>query len=151
MACDGNCKTCPIQCGASTLAKLESNKKENKMSEGAITCKSGNEEKIAVLLAENANLKEQIKTNGASAPLSTGLKTTTYVSLAVALIALCAAFYAMSKADRYAEMIVTASKNASDAITLSKDANVKALEAKERSDKNFSYLRDMRRDFKGNL
>lgn len=65
MPCDGNCKTSPIQCGASTLAKLESNKKESKMSEGAITCKSGNEEKIAALLTENANLKEQIKTNGA--------------------------------------------------------------------------------------
>ena len=62
------------------------------MSEGAITCKSGNEEKIAVLLAENENLKEQLKTHGASTPLSTGLKTTTYVSLVVALIALCAAF-----------------------------------------------------------
>lgn len=121
------------------------------MSEGAITCKSGNEEKIAVLLAENANLKEQIKTNGASTPLSTGLKTTTYVSLAIAIIALCAAFYAMSKADRYAEMIITASKNASDAIAISKDANAKAFESKERADKNFSYLRDMRRDFKGNL
>lgn len=121
------------------------------MSEGAITCKSGNEEKIAVLLAENENLKEQLKTHGASTPLSTGLKTTTYVSLVVAIIALCAAFYAMSKADRYAEMIITASKNASDAIAISKDANMKALEAKERSDKNFSYLRDMRRDFKGNL
>ena len=107
------------------------------MSEGAITCKSGNEEKIAVLLAENENLKEQLKTHGASTPLSTGLKTTTYVSLVIAIIALCAAFYAMSKADRYAEMIFTASKNASDAITLSKDANMKALEAKERSDKNF--------------
>lgn len=121
------------------------------MSEGAITCKSGNEEKIAVLLAENANLKEQIKTNGASRPLSTGLKTTTYVSLAIAIIALCVAFYAMSKADRYAEMIITANKNASDAIAISKDANAKAFESKERADKNFSYLRDMRRDFKGNL
>lgn len=152
MACDGNCESCPIQCGLSTLEKLKDAKKEKKeMSEGAITCKSGNEEKIAVLLAENENLKEQLKTHGASTPLSTGLKTITYVSLAIALIALCAAFYAISKADRYAEMIVTANKNSSDAISLSKDANRKALEAKERSEKNFVYLRDMKRDFKKNL
>lgn len=49
MSCDRNCAACPIQCGASTLSKLEANKKESReMSEGAITCKSGNEEKIAV-------------------------------------------------------------------------------------------------------
>ena len=121
------------------------------MSEGAITCKSGNEEKIAVLLAENENLKEQLKTHGASTPLSTGLKTTTYVSLVIAIIALCAAFYAMSKADRYAEMIVTANKNPSDAIPSAREANTKSSEAKDRSEKNFNYLRDMRRDFKDKI
>lgn len=121
------------------------------MSEGAITCKSGNEEKIAVLLAENENLKDQLKMHGASTPLSTGVKTTAYVALSVAIVALCAAFFAMSKADRYAEMIVNANKNSSDAITIAREANTQSLEAKDRSEKNFNYLRDMRRDFKGNL
>lgn len=54
MACDGNCQSCPIQCGLTTLNKLESKAKEKtEMSEGALNCKSGDAEKIAVLLNEN--------------------------------------------------------------------------------------------------
>ena len=41
MACDGNCQSCPIQCGLTTLNKLESKAKEKtEMSEGALNCKS---------------------------------------------------------------------------------------------------------------
>lgn len=50
MPCDGNCKTCPIQCGASTLAKLESNKKESKMSEGATLAKAETKKKLRCFL-----------------------------------------------------------------------------------------------------
>ena len=67
MACDGNCQSCPIQCGLSTLNQLETQTKKEKkeMSEGALNCKSGNEEKIAVLLNENENLRRQLDGIGA--------------------------------------------------------------------------------------
>lgn len=86
MVCDGNCKTCPIQCGAPTLAKIESNtKKENKMSEAVGGCHAGNEEKIGRLDERSQFATER---NNAS-------KTISIVSLVVAIIALFIAWTAL--------------------------------------------------------
>lgn len=124
MACDGNCQSCPIQCGLTTLNKLESKAKEKtEMSEGALNCKSGDAEKIAVLLNENENLKQQIAAIGASTPL-------------------------LSQTGKYADMIAAANINASEAVSISRKADTKAEAAGDRSEKNFVYLRDMKRDLK---
>lgn len=149
MACDGNCQSCPIQCGLTTLNKLESKAKEKtEMSEGALNCKPGDAEKIAVLLNENENLKQQIAAIGASTPLSTGVKTTSCLAIGAAVLALVVACYALSQTGKYADMIAAANINASEAVSISRKADTKAEAAGDRSEKNFVYLRDMKRDLK---
>lgn len=131
MACDGNCQSCPIQCGLTTL-----------------NCKSGDAEKIAVLLNENENLKQQIAAIGTSTPLSTGVKTTSCLAIGAAVLALVVACYALSQTGKYADMIAAANINASEAVSISRKADTKAEAAGDRSEKNFVYLRDMKRDLK---
>lgn len=150
MACDGNCQSCPIQCGLSTLNQLETQTKKEKkeMSEGALNCKSGNEEKIAVLLNENENLKRQLDGIGASTPLSTGIKTTASMAGGLAILALAVSCYALSQTGKYAELISSANITASEAVSISRRADSKAEAAGDRSVKNFAYLRDMKRDLR---
>lgn len=86
MSCDGNCATCPIQCGASTLSKLEANKKETRtMSEAVGGCHAGNEEKIGRLDERSQFATER---NNVS-------KTISIVAFVVAIIALFIAWTAL--------------------------------------------------------
>ena len=84
--CDGNCATCPIQCGASTLSKLEANKKATReMSEAVGGCHAGNEEKIGRLDERSQFATERNNVN----------KTISIVAFVVAIIALFIAWTAL--------------------------------------------------------
>lgn len=86
MSCNGNCAACPIQCGASTLSKLEANKKESReMSEAVSGCHAGNEEKIGRLDERSQFATER---NNVS-------KTIAIVALVLALISLFIAWTAL--------------------------------------------------------
>ena len=86
MACDGNCESCPIQCGLSTLEKLKDAKKEKKeMSEAVGGCHAGNEEKIGRLDERSQFATER---NNLS-------KTIAIVALVISIISLFVAWTAL--------------------------------------------------------
>ena len=92
--------------------------------------------------------QQQIAAIGASTPLSTGVKTTSCLAIGAAVLALVVACYALSQTGKYADMIEAANINASEAASISRKADTKAEAAGDRSEKNFVYLRDMKRDLK---
>ena len=112
-----------------------------KAPDGITLTKTGDMEKAI-------ELQQQIAAIGASTPLSTGVKTTSCLAIGAAVLALVVACYALSQTGKYADMIAAANINASEAVSISRKADTKAEAAGDRSEKNFVYLRDMKRDLK---
>lgn len=162
--CDGNCAVCPIQCGKSKLLEhIEQVTKEpTEESMATVTNTSGcgapkdvDNVKAAAdimkLSEENERLKKEIERLGSSTPLSTGIKTMVYAIGFVAVVALVMAVYAMSQTTKYGDVIAAANVAAAEAQKTASDALQKAEAAEERAEKNFVYLRDMKRDLKQEL
>lgn len=166
-ACDGNCAVCPIQCaGRKIKEKLEEithKTKENPTQQeetmATVTSTSGcgapkdiDNVKAAAdiqrLSEENERLKQEITRLGSSTPLSTGIKTMVYAIGFVAFVALIMAAYALAQTAKYAEAISAANITAAESQKIANEAMRKASNAEDRAEKNFVYLRDMKRDLK---
>ena len=171
--CDGNCAACPIQCASRKIVKMMSgvttseehdrtNKEPKSKGEkemATVTSTSGcgapkdvNNVKAAAdiqkLAEENERLQREIERLGSSTPLSTGIKTVVYVIGMMAFFALAIAMYALSQTSQYADSITSANITAAEAQKTATDAVVKAEAAESRADKNYVYLRDMKRDMR---
>ena len=166
-ACDGNCAVCPFQCaGKKIQEKLEeiTHKRKEKPTQqeetmATVTSTSGcgapkdiDNVKAAAdiqrLSEENERLKQEIARLGSSTPLSTGIKTMVYAIGFVAFVALIMAAYALAQTAKYAEAISAANITAAESQKIANEAMRKAGNAEERAEKNFVYLRDMKRDLK---
>lgn len=172
MACDGNCETCPLQCAGSKLkanldAVMASPNKPNQPNQqeesmATVTSTSGcgapkdiDNVKAAAdiqrLTEENERLQKEIERLGGSTPLCTGIKTLVYAIGVLAFAAIIVSVYSVSRTSKYGDVITTANKTAEEAQKLAGDAIRKAEDAEDRSNKNYDYLRDMKRDLKQEL
>ena len=167
MACNGNCGACSTPCSAAKfLEKMTQQKAENekeeckkKMSESTVKisgCGAPSEPDhiranaaIIALQKENEELKQQLRTAGASTPLCFGIKNTTCLAVLLAAIALGVALYALLVVGKYSAMIEYTSKSSTEALSIANKALASAENAEKRADKNYIYLRGVKQDLRG--
>lgn len=101
---------------------------------------------IQKLSEENERLQRELERLGSSTPLSTGIKTMVYGIGIIAFLAAGMSIYALSQTGKYADSIASANIAAAEAQKTAGEAQIKAKAAEERAEKNFIYLRDMKRD-----
>lgn len=110
--CDGNCKSCPIQCGASTVRKMaeasgeKENKKETVTMSEAFSCKTSENEKVSILVER-----------------SVGARHMTTICLALAIInLLLIAIVVICLQPQFSAMRVDIRENRKDIIALKEDS-----------------------------
>lgn len=123
MSCDGNCSACPIQCVSSKLNKLKPKETET-MSEGAINCKIGTEEKI-VAVTKDAEFNQE---------RNSSVKTIAIIALVVACVAAFVAWTAM----RDLQAVYVQIEKQSQEI---RRIDLKADSAKEEATRGYNYVR----------
>ncbi len=101
---------------------------------------------IQKLSEENERLQRELERLGSSTPLSTGIKTMVYGIGIIAFLAAGMSIYALSQTGKYADSIASANIAAAEAQKTARSAEAKAEEAEKRAEKNYIYLRDMKRD-----
>lgn len=165
MACDGNCAKCPVQCGASKILekintskpeevkpdKPQNGKEQETMSEEIVKAAGCGAPKDPEEIRQNAailHLAEKVEGLGKGDAFTNSHKATMNITLALAISAMVLAGIAIGICLYLAKGISDADKNAACAVDLATKASIRATAAEDRANKNFVYLRDMKRDFR---
>lgn len=175
MQCTGNCGACATPCAATRfIERMNQQKAENSNNnskEPKEECKeimSKNMVKVAgcgaptepdhiranaailALERENEDLKEQLKSAGASTPLCFGLKNTTCLAFILAATALGVSIYAVSTVSKYSTIVDYANKISAEALATANKASLSAENAEKTADKNYEYLLEVKRISRSN-
>ena len=171
MACNGNCGACATPCSVANIiqkmsqrdgekspecnknnpSNLQKQECKEKMSESTVKvagCGAPSEPEqiranaaIIALQRENEELKQQLKTAGASTPLCFGIKHTTCFAFILAAIALGVAIYALATVSKCTAVLQYANKASQEAVSIANKAITKAENAEVRAENNYIFMR----------